>query len=389
MSDAAYIELSAQKKPRFPWLRGWRGLLLLLLGLALAACAYFSWWLAEGKLVPAYARVDTKVYTVAAPFPTTIEQLLVQPGQDVEAGQPLARIDARAFAERLKASGKFSPASEAQAQPEEDPGEALGIMEEEEKRMTARLAQAQMQEERYRQAHQQMVTEHVRAQLALRGLSNNHVMGEQAREMEAQARARMDWAKEEYEKVSQARWAIDRELAKIKAEVLRRKRVGYRPPPPPPVPKPDARFEQAIEQASVLYSPARGQIVGVNGQPGSPMNGGETVFAIMPTGSQAPPKWIQAWFPASKRKDLAPGQEAQIRVNDKTIIGNVSAVSPADQSLPGGDGNTPYVPVQIQIIDQQALANLAPGAKVECQIQTRDFPGEEIFAMLWDMMQRF
>lgn len=387
MSDATYIELPAQKKPRFPWLRGWRGLLLLLIIAGVAAAVWLSLWFAEGKLTSTYARVDTTVYTVEASFPTTIEQLLVQPGQEVEAGQPLARIDARAFAESLKASGEYQTNS--QTQESEDNAASIGVMEEEEKKMAARLAQAQIQEDRYRQAHHQLVTEHVRAQLAMRSQDiNNRTTWEQARQIEAAARSRMEWAKEEYEKVSHARWAIDKELAKIRAEVLRRKRIGYRPPTPS-APKTDPRLEQAIAHASALYSPARGKIVGINAQAGTPMASGETVFAIMPTGNQAPDKWIQAWFPTIMRKNLAPGQKAQIRINDKVITGTVSVIAPGEQSLPVENAQTPYVPVQIQVPDQQELANLAPGTKVDCQIQTHYMPGENFVAEITNLIYQF
>lgn len=372
MSDATYIELPPEpKKRRFFW-RSWRGLLLILVMLAIAAAGYFSWWLAEGKLSSAYARVDTTVYTVEAAFPTTIEQLLVRMGQEVAAGQPLARIDARAFAESLKASGQ----GEAHGSVEEDIIDRLNAAESDERRLAARVAQARADEERYQQFYHQRVTEHVRAQLAMRSQENGGRMAwEQAARAEGAARVRMEAARDEFERISKMRAALDVELNKIRSDLARRKRSGART-----APKPDPRHEQAIAAASNLYAPAQGKIVGINAQPGTPMDRGETVFVILPTGSPASSKWIQAWFPPEARKTIAVGQKALVRANDAAVAATVAAIGPHSEKLPLENAPvTEYVPVQIQVANQHDLDSLAPGAKVDCQIQTRYLLGETFF----------
>jgi len=376
MSDATYIELPPEQKKRPVFWKSWRWLLLLLVILCVAVAGYFSWWLSEGKVSSAYARVDTTVYTVEATFPTTIEQLLVREGQEVAAGQPLARIDARAFAESLKESGQNL--ANFQEQGRDDIASRLNAAEASEKKMAARVAQARAEEDRYQKFYQNRVTEHVRAQLAMRAQeSSSRATWEMASRAELAARMRMEAARDEFEKVSKMRAALDAELTRIRAELLRKKRSGTLPP----APKPDLKQQEAMALASTLYAPVQGKIAGINGQPGTPVNRGETVFLIMPTSEPTPNKWIQAWFPADARKTLEVGQKALVRVSNAHVNGTVAVIGTQAGNLPleGGAGNAQYVPVQIQVQDQRELDSLAPGSRVDCQIQTRYLLGETYF----------
>lgn len=378
MSDATYIELPPEHKKRRSFLRAWRGMLLLLVLIAVGVAGYFSWWLSEGKLSSAYARVDTNVYTVETSFPTTIEQLLVRQGQEVLAGQPLANIDTRAFAESLKASGQML--SDFQNPGGDEISQRLSAAEEDERRMAMRVAQARAEEDRYKQFYHERVTEHVRAQLALRAQGTySPAAWDQAVRAEGMAKMRMEAARDEFERVSRMRAALEVELNKIRAELARKKRGGGGAPIKP-MPKPDPKLQEQLALAGTLYSPAQGKVLAINGQAGTPFNRGETVFVILPTSGPSPNKWIQAWFPYEAQSKLAVGQQSLIKANNAHVRGTVAAIGNQAQRLPlEAAGSTQYIPVQIQVADQQELGNLTPGERVDCQIQTRYLLGETLF----------
>lgn len=373
MSEATYIELPNPPKKRRGG-RFWGKLLVLLFICAVVAAGVFSWWLAEGKISSSFARVDAMIYTVDANFPTVMEELLVRQGEMVTAGQPLAHLDTADLAQRL-----------AGTQPRHDippMGEIAGRLnatETAEKRMATRLAQARAEEERFQQIHQERVTDHVRAQLSLRAIdAGNYIAHEQAKRMELLAKSRMDQARDEFEKVSKMRAGMEMELHRIRAEIFRRKQRSSRQPnqPAPASPPPPA----IPEAARTLYAVANGQIMGINAVPGQKIAAGTPVFYILPA-DQSSEKWIEAWFPANAQKLLKLGQKAQVKANDVHLNGVVSAIAAQPQTYAQGSSGefAQYLPVRIQIQDQEALGKIPPGTTAQCQIQTRYLLGEKFF----------
>lgn len=375
MSEATYIELpTPPKKSRKG--RFLRNLIILLCIAAVIAAGAFSWWLAQGKIASSFARVDAMIYTVDANFPTVMEELLVHQGEMVTAGQPLAHMDTSDLAHRLAGT---SPQQDQHGIP--PMGEIAGRLdatETAERRMATRLAQARAEEERYQQIHQERVTDHVRAQLALRAIDAGNVMAhEQAKRMELLAKSRMDQARDEFEKVSKMRASMEMELHRIRAEIFRKKQRASQqvkqpvaPPPPPPIPA----------AARTLYAVANGQIMGINAVPGQKIPAGTPVFYILPA-DQSSEKWVEAWFPANAKTLLKLGQKAQIKAQDIHLNGVVSAISEQTQTYAQGSSGeyAQYLPVRIQIPDQEGLSKIPPGTTVECQIQTRYLLGEKLF----------
>lgn len=364
MSEAVYIELPPQTPKKRSILATWKGLVLLLLILAVVAAGCFSWWLGEGKVGSAYARVETVVFTVQTEVPAQVDMVLVREGEEVHSGQRLAVID--------PTFGQKNAAAKVPALAGKSP-------DSEEKRISALLAALLEEEAKFRKIHQDRVTEHVRAQLALRSTDPAYIGAyEQASRMEQEARNRMNLARQDFEKISKQRAQLDLELSGIRYEIVRRKPQARKtrqeaqpekaPAAPPSIPLEDS-----------LYAPVSGRIMGVSAVAGQTVQRGQPLFMIMPS-EDASNSWIQAWFPISAQQMLKVGQKATVKAGDRHLQGKVSAIAQEGQYLPNGRGQyTQYLPVQIMISDPEELARLTPGTSVECQIQTRYVPGWDLF----------
>ncbi|MBD5641646.1 MAG: HlyD family efflux transporter periplasmic adaptor subunit [Desulfovibrio sp.] len=371
MSDATYIELPPQPSRRRSFFRSWKGAVLLLFLAAVLVAGWFSWWLSEGRISSSYARVDTVVYTVGTQTTAKVEQVLVGDGQAVSNGQPLARL----------APGQ---SQEQKAAPQEPVAGKQDATEESEKRVSAMLARARAEEANLQKIHHERVTEHVRAQLALRSTNPGYFGAyEEAARIEADARNRMNQAREQFEKASKARAILDLEMARIHYELARRKprkaaqaREQVQAEPAAPIPA-----QPAAPGPEFLYAPVNGRIVGVGAVAGQIAQQGQPLFLIMPAGPGTD-SWIQAWFPVSAQRMLKMGQKATVKSGDLHLTGKVSAISPEAQYLPTANGQgqyAQYLPVRITISDPAELAKLVPGTTVQCQIQTRYVIDQEIF----------
>lgn len=382
MSDATYIELPPKiKKKKF--YRTWRFWILFALLAVIVIISYISWWIEQGRLASSYASVDAAIYTVEPEAPITIKEVLVKKGEQVFPGQPLAMIEVAAPAQQpamadYGAAHGMMPMGEITGR--------LNASEEAERNMSARLSQARIQEERYQQAHQNLVTEHVRAQLALRATNpGNPDVWAAASAQEAAARARMENAREQYENVSKMRAAMDMELARIRAEIFRKKTTASRlagqqspkQPAPPPAPKP---------VDTTLLAPANGKIVEVQAVAGQQAQQGQPLFFILPSDKGKPgQKWVQAWFPASDQEKLQTGQKAVIHLDNWTFGGKVAEIAPEIQYLSNanpaesaGGNYGRYVVVKIAVENQEAFGAIAPGTQASCEIQTHNLPGLDL-----------
>lgn len=366
MSDAAYIELPP-KAPKRSFFRSWRAAVLLLFIGAVILAGCFSWWLAQGKITSSYARVDTVVYTVEPETMGRVDSLLVGVGADVLRGQALAYVNPDLAGESAKA----------QEQTQELPFMVrLNATQETEKKLVGRLAKARADEERYRKILQDRVTEHVSAQLALRAIDHNNLFAYQpTAEMEAAARQRMNLARDDFEKVSKARAAMEVELERIRLDLVRKKQRSRRLEAQ--MPEQTVKKAPQPSQPEILYAPVAGRILDLTASQGQIVQKGQPVFMIMPTDKSAGgDTWIQAWFPLSDREKLKVGQKVQIKAGDQHLPGVVSAIAQEGQYLTpaaysGRQNQAQYLGVRIQVENEADLSKLTPGANVECQIQTR------------------
>ena len=398
MSEALYIEMPARKKagPRPVWLR-----LLPLWGLLLLLVGGVLWWLAQGRIVSDRAMLDALVHVVTPEFSAPGEALYVNEGDSVRRGQPLLRMNARAYGTRIAEAGREAAALRGMAGPPtmEETAARLKAAQDAEQDMVRRLAQARNEEEAKMQLRQERVSTHVRLQLNLRSLDSQggeRSVGKsryaEASQAEAQARRHMEQAKAEFEEVSRMRAALEQELGRVRQEMLRFKQMASQQRYAPVAPR-DQR-SQPVQVDANLYAPVDSRVLRVLGVPGRSAQRGEALILLLPEGAAVTENfWVLAYFSGDKTTAIQPGQPCRIEFdNGLSLRGAVHEVLepqplPASQQAAQGANTAQgaknvesaaaavvYTPVRVSI-DAGGSSLPAPGAAASCVVLTRNVWG--------------
>lgn len=368
MAEELSIEMQTVAKKKPFWLSPKGIALCACLALILLA-AIFSWWLANGTVSSIQAKMDTMVYTVEPEFPGRVRNVIAQLGQDVQSGQVIGTMEVtEAYVPQNQQSGLQGIT------------DRLSATQAAEKQLATRVSEARAEEERLYRIYQDSVTEHVRAQLAMRALNQrNHGAYQQAQAAELAAKSRMQAANDEFERASKARAAMDVELNKIRAQIQRARRALT-----PGMVESALSGQAPMAKVVDLYAPVTGKVIRVNADLGHPVHKGQDLFTILPTGDDyLTASWIQAWFPTAARKHLEVGQEALIRFeNGLQLKGKVKSVGGSGEKMSSASdkrNSSNYVDVKIVLDDPFKAQNIQPGAKAECQVQTRYLLGLTFF----------
>lgn len=363
MVEELSLDMGPENKKR-DWWRSPKGIVVIAaLGLVLVA-VLLSWWLANGTVSSLQAKMDTMVYNVEPEFATRVRSIAVHPGEEVQSGQVLASIEV---------PGDFAAQQQTPQNGLQGISDRLSATQAAERQMAARVAEARAEEDRLHRIYQDSVTEHVRAQLAMRSInSRNQGAYQQAAGAEMAAKSRMQAANDEFEKASKARAAMDVELNKIRAQLQRaRKSLSQG------LVDNALSGQTAVNRTADLYAPVTGKIMRINTESGHLANKGQTLFTILPTGDDyLTSSWIQAWFPPDSRKMIEAGQQALVRFdNGLQLTGKVKSVGDTGAHMfSAGETNSRdrhYVSVKIVLDDPFKAQNIQPGTKASCQIQTR------------------
>ena len=368
MAEELSIEMQTAEKKRPFWLNP--------KVIALSACiiliiltALFSWWLSNGTVTSIQAKMDTMVYTVEPEFPGRVRSIITQPGQNVQSGQVIGTMEVtEAYLPQNQQSGLQGIT------------DRLSATQTAEKQLALRVSEARAEEERLYKIYQDSVTEHVRAQLAMRALNQrNPGAYQQAQAAEMAAKSRMQAANDEFESASKARAAMDVELNKIRAQIQRARKALT-----PGMVESALSGQTQMAKVVDLYAPVTGKVIRVNADLGHPVHKGQDLFTILPTGDDyLTASWIQAWFPSDARKYLEAGQEALIRFdNGLQLKGKVKSVGDSGgkmRSAADKRSTSNYVDVKIVLDDPFKAQNIQPGTKADCQVQTRYLLGLTFF----------
>lgn len=392
MVESHYLEMPARKKPLTArWLR----LPIVMSALAVLLLGLCWWWPASGRVDSVWGVLDGMIYTVSPDFSGPLAEVMAREGDRVEAQRPVGRMDAKGFARQLRQAGQ--EAARLRPPDMQETAARLKQVQEAEKDIVLRLAQARHEEEAKRAQRDERVTEHVRAQLAMRSLNSqggSPALGKSryaaAQRAEMEARARMQSAKDEFEQVSRMRAALDQELSRIRDEMLRARQLASRnryAPPASAGPSPEPLPVQVDDR---LYAPVSGHVLRTLAAPGQMLQRGDPVMLILPEGSdRSQAFWVLAYFPLESQQDIKVGQACDVRLTaeGETVHGQVAEVL-APQPLPAGQsakatswpgttavtGATLFLPARISLADLPADPPM-PGSPASCVVKTRSIFG--------------
>ncbi|CAK7037226.1 MAG: hypothetical protein DESF_01558 [Desulfovibrio sp.] len=403
MSEALYIEMPPRKGGKKSlWLRLlplWALVLLLLGG---------AWlWLVQGRIASDRAFLDAMVHVVAPEFSAPVEGFFVREGDSVRRGQPLLRLNARAYQDRLAEAGREGAAlrgmsGQASGPPTmEEAAARLKAAQDAEQDMVRRLALARNEEAASLRMQQDSVALHVRLQLDLRSLDaqgGERSVGKSryaaAVKAESQARGQMEMSRTAYEETSRMRAALEQELGRIRQEMLRYKQMASRQRYAP-LPAGSARKGQEHSPVDAsLYAPVDGRVLRITGVAGQMARSGEALVLLLPEGASVSENyWMLAYFPQDRAGAIMPGQPCRMELEDGQVLRGVVVDMFAPQALPGGQQEQPrgegvqggrnqkngasaalHVPVRISV-EPGDKALPPPGTQARCVVFTRDLWG--------------
>lgn len=392
MAESLYLEMPRQKKPLAArWLR----LPLVMSALAAFVLALAWWWLASGRVESVWGMLDGMIYTVSPDFSGRLAEVTVREGDRVEARGPVARMDADAFARQLR--GAEQEAARLRPPDMQETAARLKQAQEAEKDIVLRLAQARHEEEAKRAQRDERVTEHVRAQLALRSLDSQGgglALGKSryaaAQRAESEARARMQSAKDEFEQASRMRAALDQELGRVRDEMLRARQWASRNRYAPAALAGLSTEPLPAQVDDRLYAPVSGRVLRTLAASGQMLQRGDPIMLILPEGSdRSQAFWVLAYFPLDAQQNIKVGQACDVRLSaeGETAHGQVAEVL-APQPLPAGQsakltaqadktaftGATLFLPARITLADLPADPPM-PGSPASCVVKTRSIFG--------------
>jgi membrane fusion protein (multidrug efflux system) len=338
--------------------------------LLLAALCGGLWWQYGGQVASVWAVVEGGSIPIVAAYSARVDAVLVREGDAVEARQPLVRLDATGFAGRIHEAAGETAALRSDMRAV---ASRMQEVEEAERDIVTRLATARNEEDAHRQLRERRVAEHVRAQLAVRGMDAQGGAGivgkaayAKAVEEEMTARKRMEDAKDAFERVSRGRAVLERELAAAREAGLsggeRRDRV--------------MRATPFRDVDGVLVAPVRGRVARVTSRSGEELQRGDTALVIMPEGLSGDGRDVLAFFPPGA--GVAAGQSCVVAFSEGARREGEVAQVPVDAAMLGRVGEmlprmglAGYAMARIRLAGGSAPAT--PGDVVSCRVGTRTF----------------
>lgn len=392
MAESLYLEMPARKKSF--------AARLLLLPIVMGVLAAFLlglcwWWLASGRIESVWGMLDGMIYTVSPDFSGRLAEVNAREGDRVHSRQPVARMDAGAFAAQLRQAGR--EAATLRPPDMQETAARLKQAQEAEKDIVLRLAQARHEEEAKRAQRDERVTEHVRAQLALRSpdsQSGGPRLGTSryatAQRVEMEARARMQSAKDEFEQASRMRAALDQELGRVRDEMLRARQWASRNRYAPSAVTGQSPDPLPVQVDDGLYAPVNGRVLRTLAAPGQMLQQGDPVMLILPEASDSSRAfWVLAYFPLESQGHIKVGQacDVQLTAHGERLSGRVEEVR-SPQPLPEGQsakttiqahktaftGATLFLPARITLADLPTDSPM-PGTPASCTVKTRSIFG--------------
>ena len=238
---------------------------VLLLALLLAGLALL--WLSGSSVQSRWAALDAESQMLTAPYSAPVENVFVNEGMRVSSGQALLRLSNEDLLRRQEQAGHDLRALRSDMVQREMATERLQRAQAAWEGMVSRLTIARHEEELRSREREQKSVEHVRAQLALRGMAaSGGPAYDKAARKEAEARAALEQAEKRFEQANQERAEAERDVMALRDEIQKAKRVagpaaGVKTPSGSSLPSVDGVLTSAQDGLVLHVQTAQGQTV--------------------------------------------------------------------------------------------------------------------------------
>ena len=350
---------------------------ILLAGLLIiAALIGYVLWQFQGRIVSVSGVVDGMIYTIAPEISAKLLDVSVREGGQVEKGAVVARLDVQPLQQQVGVASQelfdLRPPDMAEV------AGRLKAAETAELDAVQRVAKARHEEEVKKQQFDNWVLAKAQAELRLRGLADqsptNPTYQRYRHEVLAKTK-QMEAARDDFERASRVRAALNQELQRVRYEIQEAKRLASltRYHKTPSTPKPQVKA-QAMPNGA-LIAPVSGTVLTLSAYPGQMVQKGDPIVLIMPKDPGQGGLWVNAYFNEEFRSKLMVGDFCQVKnLGTQQLLGKIESLGAAGPLPKGQEANTEgrglYVPVKIALLDQ---VNLKPGDRVECSLKKKWF----------------
>lgn len=341
---------------------------VLLLALLLAGLALL--WLSGSSVQSRWAALDAESQVLTAPYSAPVESVFVNEGMRVSSGQALLRLSNEALLRRQEQAGHDLRALRSDMVQREVAAERLQRAQAAWEGMVSRLSIARHEEALRAREREQKSVEHVRAQLALRGMAaSGGPAYETASRKEAEARAALEQATKRFEQANQERAEAERDVMALRDEIQKAKRVAG---PAAGATTPSGGSLPSVD--GVLTSAQDGLVLRVQTAQGQTVQRQQPLMEIIPSSSDH--WWVLAYFPAEQSGILRQGMPCRVIIggSKETLDGEIEELAPAESLNMPDQREGPrenVIPAKIRVPGVDMLAKgWKPGQPAVCEVET-------------------
>lgn len=328
--------------------------LVLALGIALAAGIY--WWLTRNQVSTDDAFIKAHIVQMAPRIDGHIRRVLVDDNEQVEAGQPLFKLDPEPFETQLdQAKAGLAAAKAEQTAAERGLSLIQDTSQSDIDAAKAKLAAARAKAERAQKNADRYRSLHRSNQVSAQRLDKATTNAKVVRHDVARAKAKLARAKAAPKQIALKQANLSKANAKIEQS------------------KSDIRQAKLKLSYTTVNAPHDGQIAKQSIQPGSQVSAGGSAMALVETG-----RWVIANFKETQLARMQVGQSVSVHIDafpDRDFDAHVQSIQagtgPTFSLLPPENATGNYVkvvkrvPVKILFNHPDRIeANLAPGMSV-------------------------
>ncbi len=291
-----------------------------MLAIVLVALVLCILWIYSGRIVTDSGLIRVGLVPISTPMTSTLTEILVLPGEKVQQGQLLARLDGKDYMQQYAAASALVHGSFSLPSPEQNAARLAEIKALEE-HLVQQIALARHEEHAARILVEQHSIAHARASLHMRNTAAAHAPAHERKkavDAELKARQLLEQAQQFFEYTSRGRSAIEGELHNIRNDIAHARR---------PETAPYAASQHTADNAPhLIYAPVTGTLTDNFPQVGSVVQKDQVLFSISPDRQDS--MTATAVLPASAAKSITQGTPCFLipKDMDETLTGVLDKV---------------------------------------------------------------